>query len=454
MFRKGVRRLTLGALLVALVAALTAATGGSADVGFVTTQTVKSHDGATPPNQCPGLSPYVNERHYCLDVTTYNHLKKSGGAEVDLTLENWDQSALTNPTTQLTWNNAGVNLTFVSSNPAICSPTPAGGEVDCAWPNIPGLGSASGTADPCHPLPGPSCPKVKLFFTVDSTVGSVSFAATANAKESGNDSGGAANVETQTVDSSSTSGPPTMTFDGDSGTDANADATVLLPKFPFNKGHLHSDLGPASVDFSSGSSPAFIAQFAASSGVQCLLGVSCTGLDLNTDLSGAAGGTFSPGNQILWTADVAANNTNVVAVHTYDPVTITPSPLNKLTTAGTRFANCDGVVFTSFGTNPQPNLSTGQAYFVRNATTSGGNTSFQVSATAKGSLINVTGTGSFSGSCIRIIGDKPASEVTKACTTTSPPAQPTTPPVLCATKVDNSTVRVYLWDDANGHVGY
>jgi hypothetical protein len=451
MFRKVVRRFTLGALLVVSVAALTAATGGSAGVGFVTTQTVKSHDGATPPNQCPGLSPYVNERHYCLDVTTYNNLKKSGGAEVDLTLENWDQSALTNPTTQLTWNNAGVNLTFVSSNPAICSSPQAGSEVDCTWPNVPGLGSASGTADPCHPLPGPSCPKVKLFFTVDSTVGSVSFAAKANAKESGNDSGGAANVETQTVDSSSTLGPPTMTFDGDSGTDANADATVLLPKFPFNKGHLHSDLGPASVDFSSGSSPAFLAQFAATSGAQCVLGVSCTGLDLNTDLSGATGGTFSSTNQILWTADVAATNTNIVAVHTYDPVSLTSSAPNTLTAAGTRFANCDGVTFGADGT--PTGLTAGQAYFVIGASTNGTTSTFQVASSAKGKPLTFTGSGPFSGSCIRIIGDK-AVETIKPCTATTPPSQPATPPGICAAKLDNTTVRAYLWDSANGHVGY
>jgi hypothetical protein len=288
--------------------------------------------------------------------------------------------------------------------------------------------------------------KIYLSSAADSAT-TIHLVGTATAKENGNDNPGAANVETQTVPDA------VMTFDDNTGAGLNEDATVVLPKAPFNKPRLHTTLGNAFLDFQSGS-PAFIAQFAASSGVACVLNVTCTGLDLNTDLSGAAGGTFSASNQILWTADVAANNTNILAVHTYDPVTITPSPPNTLTTAGTRFANCDGVVFTSFGSNPQANLSLGTTYFVRNAATSGGNTSFQVSATAKGSLINVTGTGSFSGSCVRIIGDKPASEVTKACTTTSAPAMPATPPLLCAAKVDNSTVRVYLWDDANGHVGY
>jgi hypothetical protein len=451
MFRKVVSRFTLGALLVVSVAALTAATGGSAGVGFATTQTVKSHDGATPPNQCPGLSPFVNERHYCLDVTTYNNLKKSGGAEVDLTLENWDQSALTNPTTQLTWNNAGVNLTFVSSNPAICSSPQAGSEVDCTWPNVPGLGSASGNTDPCHPQPGPSCPTVKLFFTVASTVDSVSFTATANAKESGNDSGGAANVETQTVDSQSTGGPSTLTFDNGTGAGANEDATVVLPKSGFNKPHLFAGLANSSVDcqffcLASGSAP-FIAQFAAGAGpTACFPGITCTGLELTTDFSGATPGTFSASNQILWQANVASTNTNVLAVHTYDAVPITASAPKTLTTAGTSFANCDGVVFTT----APAGLTAGVDYFVRNAATFGSSTSFEVATSAKGATLSFTGSGSFSGSCIRIIGDQKAEKLS-GCTATTAPAAPAVPPGICAAKIDNSTVRVYLWDSANGH---
>jgi hypothetical protein len=435
MFRRGVRRFTLGALLVVSVAALTAATGGSAGVGFVSAVPYSSQDGNGI--ACPGFS--VNERHYCLVVTTYSNLKLGGAVEADLTIQNFDQSALTNPSATLTWDNSLAKLSFLAADPANCSSST--GSVTCSFPNIPGVGSISG------PGVTPNTSTVKLYFgsAADSAT-TIHFTGTASAKESGNDSGGAANVETQTVPDAA------MTFDTNTGDGANEDATVVLPSAPFNKPHLHTTLGNAFLDFTSGS-PAFIAQFAATTGAQCVLGVSCTGLDLNTDLSGAAGGTFSSTNQILWTADVASTNTNIVAVHTYDPVTITPSPPNTLTTAGTRFASCDGVVFTSFGSNPQGNLALGTAYFVRNATTSGGNTSFQVSATAKGSLINVTGTGSFSGSCIRIIGDKP-SEVTKACTTGSPPAMPATPPVLCAAKLNTTTVRAYLWDDANGHLGY
>jgi hypothetical protein len=439
MFRRVVSRLTMGALLVASVAALVGATAGSANVGFVTTTTYKSTDGT---NVCPGFG--VNERHYCLVVTTYNNLERSGGLEIDLKLENWDESALTNPSTDVTWTNTNVN--FVSSNPSICSLTSTG-QVTCNFPNLPGVGSASG------PNATPTTSSVKLFFgaAVAADVNSVNFKAVANAKESGNDNTGAANVESQTVD------PAVVNFD----TNADADATVVLPTTGFNKPHLHTTLGNAFLDFTSGS-PAFIAQFAASSGVACVLNVLCTGLDLNTDLSGAATGTFTSTNQILWTADVASTNTNIVAVHTYDPVSITPSAPNTLTTAGTRFASCDGVTFSPGGT--PSGLTAGQAYFVINATTNGTtSTSFQVASSATGKPIGFTGSGPFLGSCIRIIGDKPASETTKACAASDPPkasdppAPPKTPPLLCVAKVPNTTpatVRAYLWDDANGHVGY
>src|SRR5215510_3557366 len=99
MSKQVVNRLTLGVLLIATVTLLAAAGGSSAGGFAFSTQTVKSHDAATPtPNQCPGLNPPIAERHYCLDVTTYNNLAKSGGAEVDLTFENWDQSTLNKPT--------------------------------------------------------------------------------------------------------------------------------------------------------------------------------------------------------------------------------------------------------------------------------------------------------------------------------------------------------------------
>ena len=450
MFGKVGRRLTLGALLVVSVAALTAATGGSAGVGFVTHHDYSSVDGNNVPCVPEGFG--VNERHYCLVVTTYSNLKKGGAIEVDMTLQNFDQSALTNPSAKLTWN-ADAKLAFISANPANC--LPEAGSVTCSFPNIPGVGSASG------PGVTPNTSSVKLYLSsaADSAT-TVNFVGTGNAKESGNDSSGAANVETQTSNA-------VMTFDDEvTGADPNADATVVLPTAPYNKPRLHTTLGNAFVGGFTSTSPAFIAQFAATPGAPCLLAVACTGLDLNTDLSGAASGTFSASNQILWTADIVSPNTNILAVHTYDAVSITPSAPNKLTTAGTRFANCDGVTFGSGPGETPGGLVAGQAYFVINPTTTNGpppSTSFQVASSATGKPISLTGSGPFSGSCIRIIGDKPASESTKACSasdppqSTDPPAAPKTPPVLCVAKVPNTNpakVRAYLWDDANGHVGY
>ena len=430
MFRKVVSRLGVGAVLVASVAALIAATAGSGGIGFVSAQNFSSVDANNL--ACPGFG--FNERHYCLVVTTYNNLKKAGGVEVDLTLQNYDNSTLTHPSTTLTWANTGVNLSFLASNPSICS-SPAAGQVACNFANMPGA------------VPGvsPVSSSVKLFFGADAadSVPSVSFKAIATVKENSNDSAGAANLETQTVD------PAVMTFDGNTGAGANEDATVVLPSAPFNKPHLLAALSNSSVDFTSGSAP-FIAQFAASTGAACFPGIACTGLQLATDLSGAASGTFSSANQILWTADVAATSTNVLAVHYYDPVSITASPPSTLTTAGTGFASCDGV---NFGNTPPAGLTANQDYFVRNATVSGGSTSFQVSATAKGQALSFTGSGSVSGSCIRIIGDQ-KSEKIGPCTATTAPAAPPQPPALCAVKLSNTTVRVYLWDAANGKISY
>ena len=460
MFRKVLIRFGVGFLLLASVTVLATASGSSA-VSFVSAAPFPSHDGGTPTHDCPGAG--VNERHYCLVVTTYNNLAKFGGVEVDLTLQNYDQSSLTNPAASLTWTAAAVS--FVSSTgPASCLPvapsSPNVGQINCSFPNLPGVGSASDLSSqrPCiTPVPppsGPICSTVKLYFTADSSDPVVHFNATADVKESNPQNG--ANLDRQFVDDAP------MTFDSNiTEADKNADATVALPKAPFNKPRLHTTLGNAFLDFFSGSSPAFIAQFAASPGVACVLGVPCTGLDLNTDLSGAAGGTFSSTNQILWTADVASTNTNIVAVHTYDSVSLTSSAPNTLTAAGTRFASCDGVSFSPDGT--PSGLTAGQAYFVIKATTNGTiSTSFQVASSTTGKPISFDGNGPFLGSCVRIIGDK-SSESTKACSASNPPkasdppAAPKTPPLLCVAKVPNTnpgTVRAYLWDDANGHVGY
>ena len=449
MLRKSVRRLTLGALLVVSAAALTAATGGSAGLNFVTSTDTFSHDGSPAQNECPG--PGINERHYCLVLTTYNNLKKTdGGVEVDLTLQNYDQSSLTNPTTRLEWvtsDNSDPHLDKVSSSgPATCSAPSTGGPVNCSWQNLPGLGSGAApgphTACPTPPVPpsGPICSTVKLFFSVDATGPDVVFTATADVKES---QPNGANVDSQSAAS-------TMVFDDDSSTTGgnDADATVVLPQ-----ASTHLDATKSSVKFIGGTNP-FLAQFQQSQlnptspGV-CFPGIGCTGLQLTTDLAGAAGGTFSNNNPIVWQATVNATNTNVVAVHYYDPVSITGSPTAKtFTTTGTRFAGCDGVNFSS---SPGGDVQAGKDYFVIKATTSGGNTTFQVAATATGKALSFTASGPFLGSCIRVIGDQ-KTEKTGPCTD-GPPATPAQLPALCAVK-QSSGVLVYVLDNANGGIHY
>jgi hypothetical protein len=448
MFRKGVRRLTLGALLVAMLAALAAATGGAAGpLTFVTPTPTYSHDGSPDQNPCPG--PGVNERHYCLVLTTYNNLKKSGGVEVDLTLQNYDQSTLSNPVTRLAWDNgdnSGANLALVSTDgPASCSAPSTGGPVVCTFPNLPGLGSSSVVGDhkPCPPLPpgvqppAPICSTVKLFFSVNATEPKVSFTATADVKES---QPNGANVDQQRVAAD-------MLF----GTDGSQDATIALPG---GSSELDAPARKSSVTFKGGSAP-FLAQLQAiqenptTPGV-CFPGINCTGLTLTTDLHLAPTGTFSATNPILWTAVVAANNTNVIAVHNYDAVSLTSSAPNTLSPPqGTSFANCDGVTFeagkTPIGLQPAP-----QVYFVVKAT----NTSFQVASSATGKPLTFSGSAPFSGSCIRIIGDQKTERFTgcPAVPPTPPAPAPAVVPAICAAKINNSTVQVYLYDSANGGV--
>jgi hypothetical protein len=447
MFRKALIRLGVSLVLVASVSVLAAASGGSAGLTFVQTNLTWSHDGSLAANECPG--PGLNERHYCLLVKSFDNLKKSGGVEVDLTLQNYDQSTLSNPTTKLEWNNTGANLSlFSSEGSAICTAPSTGGPVACSFPNLPGLGSGavSGphTACPDAPVPpsGPICSTVKLFFSVNpaASVSSVSFTATANVKES---QPNGANVDSQIA-------APVMLFDNDGSNTGgdNADATVVLPQAA-----TQLDATKSSVKFIGGSGP-FLAQFQQSQlqpdspGV-CFPGIGCTGLQLTTDLVGAPSGTFSNNQPIVWTAMVNATNTNVVAVHYYDPATITPAATPKtFTTPGTRFASCDGV---NFGSNPPVGLGSGD-YFVINATTNtNGTTNFQVAATASGKALSFTGNGPFAGSCIRVVGDQ-KSEKAGPCTT-GPPTSFAQLPALCAVK-QSTGVLVYLIDTGNGKISY
>jgi len=386
-----------------------------------------------------------------LVVTTYQGLSRNGGIEVDLTLENYDQSSLTNPTASLKWTDAGAGLSFVpSGGPASClsvTPSPGNvGQINCSFPNVPGVGSGADLSSrrPCGtPVSGPICSTAKLYFNAVSTVSSVDFKADADAKESNQQNG--ANLDHQIVEHA------LMTFGDDS--DAS-DATVALPNnHPVLKGIFGGH--HASVTFPGGSSP-FFAQFQEGQASACFPGVSCTLLQVTTDLSGASSGTFSATDPIIWTADVDSTNTNVLAVHYYDPVSIGVSSTPKtFTTPGTSFANCDGVTFvkTPPGNLLPGNIVENQDYFALNRATDGTNTTFQVATSANGKPISFTGNGPFTGSCIRIIGDQKAERLT-TCTASSSGPGPMVPPALCAAKLTNSTVRVYLWDSANGGIHY
>ena len=231
-----------------------------------------------------------------------------------------------------------------------------------------------------------------------------------------------------------------MTGDMTFGTNPASSATIALGSKDVTLSGSHNAL-QSSVGFSvpPGSSP-FLARFAAESGpTECFGGITCTGLELATDLSGAPAGTFSAGNQILWTSIVNAVNTNLVAIHYYDPVAVSATPPSTLTsTAG--LSSCDGV---TFATAPA-GLSANVDYYVVKAS----GASFGVATRASGKPLSFTGSGAFSASCIRIIGDQKSEQAT-SCTT-----PPSTTPALYAAKISSSAVRVCLWDRGNGRIHY
>jgi hypothetical protein len=424
MFRKVVRRFNLGALLVIALGVVALSGAGGSFAGLPSLPPPVSYSSTDGVNPCPGFG--FSERHYCLVVTTQSGLARSGGVEVDLTMQNYDTGTLNKPAADLTWSPSSANLTFVSSSPSSCSYPSSDGGVACSFPDIPGVGSASGTGNP----PPHHDAMVKLFFAVNAPADlpAVTFNATATAKERSNDNGGAANVEQQIVNNA------LMSF----GTDSNALATVALPE---RNTSLNASLDASSVGFAvpKGASP-FIARFAADpSTTACFGGITCSGLLLTTDLSGAPIGTFSSGNPILWRAVINSTSSNVDAIHYYDAVKVTAAQANTFTST-TSFAKCDGVNFATGAPSP---LTNGD-YFVVNATA----TSFQVSATAKGQPLSFTFGGDFFASCIRVIGDD-RSEKATSCT-----KAPSQMPALYAFKLTSNTVQTCLWDSANGGIHY
>lgn len=388
-----------------------------------------SQSSAQLPSIVPSLSqsspcPPTSGRLYCVDLTTYNGFSRNGGIEVDVQLENWSTSALTNPAVALSSSAIGTgaaNLEFVSSSASFCTRTADG--ASCSFPNVPGI--AKGATSPVKSA------FVRLYFSIaaDPTVTGVHFIATGTAKESTNDSPGAANEEVRPV-----------TGDMSFGTDSASSATIALGGNQVSLSGLHNAL-PSSVGFSvpAGSNP-FLARFAADPGpTECFGGITCTGLELSTDVSGAPAGTFSAGNQILWTSIVEAPNANLVAIHYYDPVTVTATPPNTLTSSA-GLSSCDGV---TFATAPA-GLSANVDYYVVKMS----GTSFGVATRASGKPLSFSGSGTFSASCIRIIGDQKSEQAT-SCTT-----PPSTTPALYAARISSSAVRVCLWDRGNGRIHY
>jgi hypothetical protein len=432
----GKRRMQFGVVVIAILAAFVLSAAGSAGLPPVTGVPFPSHDGAG--NPCPGYTPtLINERHYCLVVTTYTNLASVGGVEVDLTIQNYDQSSLTNITANLnllTSLSTGDSVSFVSSSPATCAA--ASGGAACTFPNIPGVGSVAGTP-PLQFNPA----TIKLYFDVAAAdLPGLDFTAAATVKESGNDNG--QNLQKQTVDDAS------MTFGS---TNPGQGATVGLPgKHPKLNVLEPTNATTASVEFSvpAGSAP-FLARFAADAGpTACFGGITCSGLRLSTDLNGT---TYSVAPYILWQAFINSTNTNVDAIHYYDAVSVTAVSGSKTLTPTTSFAACDGV---RFGTELNPTapspLVAGTDYFVVNAT----QTSFQVATSANGKAITINQSGSFPASCIRVIGDQKAEKVTSAtpatsCATVKTPSQV---PALYAAKQPDGTVLVCLWDTANGNI--
>ena len=184
--------LLLPGILIAIVAALALAGGGSATLPDVTGVTVESQP-------CPPTS----GRLYCVRLTTYTNLSRVGGVEVDVQLKSLDQNNMSNPKVKVTHTGCTSSpalyqtcptadqvpsgLTFQSSSPNICSVV--AGSLTCSLPNLPGNGLS--------PSPDP----VRLYFSVNAgtNVDSIVFTAESRLNESGKDSPGAANPELRTA---------------------------------------------------------------------------------------------------------------------------------------------------------------------------------------------------------------------------------------------------------------
>jgi hypothetical protein len=416
----------LGVLLVvAAVVALTGAVKGSASTPTEWSSCVK------PPGNVFTLP--ASGRAFCVVVTTYDGVLATGGQKVDLTIRNYDQNTLTNPSITLVWN--ATNFTTF----AWSAPKPVGCQelsstsVKCNLPNVPGLGSAA-TGDPAIF----NSRSVSLYFdAVAAASGTPSVTWDATGRVNEGPSG-----DPNTAEQSTPQGHTTF---GTAGAENTASSFALAGK-KVSLGTLEK--GNSSLEFkvpSTLTQPYEASLKAEPATAVCFGAVTCSPLQsqLTSSIPGASG-------ILVWhfiiedsEAVPAPPPNSVKIIHRYDPVIL------SVNASTDRFLNVDyrlidGVYFG----NPSKD------YYVRNATA----TFFQVSETAKGPIYDIpAGTTSLSVGKIRIIGDDNNKEVDTNCNGSLLTAtNPTLPkiPSINAKKVGNTKdVEVYFCDDSNGNVG-
>jgi hypothetical protein len=418
--------LPLGILLVvAAIVALTGAVKGSASTPTEWSSCVKPPDTGTFTLPASG-------RAFCVVVTTYDGVLATGGQKVDLTIRNYDQNTLTNPSITLVWN--ATNFTTFAWN----APKPVGctelssTSVKCNLPNVPGLGSGA-TGDPAIF----NSSSVSLYFdAVAAATGTPSVTWDATGRVNEGPSG-----DPNTAQQSTPQGHTTFGFAGEE----NRASSFALAGKKVTLGTLKN--GSASLGFKTPSTltePYEASLKSEAATAVCFGAVTCSPLQsqLTSSVPGATSGILVWHFIIVDTAATPAPPpSSVQIIHRYDPVTLT---VNATTD---RFLNVDYRLIdgVSFG---------GKDYFVRNAT----DTSFQVSETAKGPIFNIpAGTTSLSVAKIRVIGDDKKNEVDTNCNgSLLTAANPTLPkiPSINPQKVGNTKdVEVFLCDNENGNVG-
>jgi hypothetical protein len=420
--------LPLGVLLVvAAVVALTGAVKGSASTPTEWSSCVKPPDTGT-------FTLPTSGRAFCVVVTTYDGVLATGGQKVDLTIRNYDQNTLTNPSITLVWNATNFT-TFTWSEPKPAGCTPVSGStnsVKCNLPNVPGLGSGA-TGDPAIF----TSKSVSLYFDAVATPGvtpNVTWDAIGRVNEGPS---GPPNTSEQST-------PQGHTEFGFAGEENTASSFALAGK-KVSLGTLQK--GSSSLEFkvpSTLTQPYEASLKAEKATSVCFGAVTCSPLQqqLTSSVPGASG-------ILVWhftifdTQAVPAPPPNSVKIiHRYDPANVT--------------ANADTNTFTGDFSKIDGAQLGATDYYVRNASSG---TTFQLSLDPKGPIFDIPGTGTVTLSLakIRIIGDDNKNEVDTNCNGSLLTAQnPTLPkiPSINPQKVGNTkNVEVYLCDKENGNVG-